>query len=250
MSSHALEMKRVLGTQFQGAVFTNLGRDHMDYHKNFTHYFQAKRRLFVEFKSVKARAVNADDTYGQKLLKELKSKAVGFGLKAKCAYQAVKVEHRPGFIGFEVQGRPFKAPLTGLFNIYNSLAAVSVLRELGFSWETLQEGLGHAPAVPGRFEEVVAGQDFTVLVDYAHTPDALKQALIASREILGKKSHHKLISVFGCGGDRDRTKRPLMGKISAQLADMTVVTSDNPRNEKTGGHFGRHLARHSPSLDA
>jgi UDP-N-acetylmuramoyl-L-alanyl-D-glutamate--2,6-diaminopimelate ligase len=232
VSSHSLEMKRVLGVEFRGAVFTNLGRDHMDYHKNFTNYFKAKRRLFTEFKSVKARAVNADDNYGQKLLKELKSKAVGFGLKAKCAYRAVKVEHRPGFIGFEVQGRAFEAPLTGLFNIYNSLAAISILRELGLPWEVLQDGLKHAPAVPGRFEEVAAGQDFTVLVDYAHTPDALKQALIASREILGKKSHHKLISVFGCGGDRDRTKRPLMGKISSQLADMTVVTSDNPRTEK------------------
>ncbi len=232
VSSHALEMKRVLGIDFKGAVFTNLGRDHLDYHKNFTNYFRAKRRLFAEFPSVNARAVNADDVYGQKLLGELKSKAVGYGLKAKCAYQALKVEHRPGYIGFEVQGHFFQAPLTGIFNIYNSLAAISVLRELGLSWETLQDGLKHAPAVPGRFEKVTAGQDFTVLVDYAHTPDALKQALVASREILGKKSHHKLISVFGCGGDRDRTKRPLMGKISSQLADMTVVTSDNPRTEK------------------
>jgi UDP-N-acetylmuramyl-tripeptide synthetase len=156
---------------------------------------------------------------------------VGYGLKAKCAYQATRVEIRPGSIRFQVQGRPFEAPLTGLFNVYNSLAAISVLRELGLSWEALQDGLKHAPAVPGRFEEVSAGQDFTVLVDYAHTADALQQALAASREILGKKSPHKLISVFGCGGDRDKTKRPLMGKVSAQLADMTVVTSDNPRTE-------------------
>src|SRR5581483_829616 len=232
VSSHSLEMKRVLGVEFAGVVFTNLGRDHLDYHKSFANYFKAKRRLFIEFGSVQARAVNADDFYGQKLLRELKSKAVGYGLKSKCAYQAKRVDHRPGFIGFEVQGHRFEAPLTGLFNIYNSLAAIAVLRELGISWENLQDGLRHAPAVPGRFEEVAAGQDFTVLVDYAHTPDALKQALIASREILGKKGARKLISVFGCGGDRDRTKRPLMGKISAQLADRTVVTSDNPRTEK------------------
>ncbi len=231
VSSHALEMKRVLGVEFTGAVFTNLGRDHLDYHKNFTNYFMAKRRLFTEFKSVKARAVNADDPYGQKLLRELKSKAVGYGIKSKCAYRAAHVEHKPGLIRFEVQGQKFEAPLTGLFNVYNSLAALSVLRELGLSWEVLKDGLRRAPAVPGRFEEVSAGQDFTVLVDYAHTPDALKQALAASREILGKKSRHRLISVFGCGGDRDKTKRPLMGKISAQLADMTVVTSDNPRTE-------------------
>jgi UDP-N-acetylmuramoyl-L-alanyl-D-glutamate--2,6-diaminopimelate ligase len=112
------------------------------------------------------------------------------------------------------------------------LAAIAILRELDLPWEALQDGLKNAPAVPGRFEKVVAGQDFTVLVDYAHTADALKQALIASRDILGKKSHNRLISVFGCGGDRDRTKRPLMGKVSSQLADMTVVTSDNPRTEE------------------
>ncbi len=231
VSSHALEMKRVVGIEFQGAVFTNLGRDHLDYHKNFNNYFFAKRRLFTEFKSVKARAVNADDPYGQKLLKQLKSKAVGYGIKSKCAYQATHVEHKPGQLKFQVQGHAFEVPLTGMFNVYNSLAALSVLKELGLSWEALQDGLNNAPAVPGRFEEVSAGQDFTVLVDYAHTADALKQALIAAREILGKKSHHKLISVFGCGGDRDKTKRPLMGKVSSQLADMTVVTSDNPRTE-------------------
>ncbi len=231
VSSHALEMKRVLGVEFTGAVFTNLGRDHLDYHKNFTNYFLAKRRLFKEFKTVKARAINADDPYGRKLLRELRTKAVGYGIKSKCAYHATHVEHKPGLIRFEVQGQKFEAPLTGLFNVYNSLAVLSVLRELGLSWEALKDGLKHAPAVPGRFEEVSAGQDFTVLVDYAHTPDALKQALTASREILGKKSPHRLISVFGCGGDRDKTKRPLMGKISSRLADVTVVTSDNPRTE-------------------
>ncbi len=104
-------------------------------------------------------------------------------------------------------------------------------KELGFSWEAIQEGLMRAPVVPGRFEEISAGQDFTVLVDYAHTPDALKQALIAARGILNPKKGHRVISVFGCGGDRDRTKRPIMGRISAQIADLTVLTSDNPRTE-------------------
>jgi UDP-N-acetylmuramoyl-L-alanyl-D-glutamate--2,6-diaminopimelate ligase len=231
VSSHSLEMKRVLGVDFQGSVFTNLGRDHLDFHKNFTSYFQAKRRLFTEFKSLQARVVNADDVYGQKLLKELKSKAVGYGIKAECVYQATHVEHKPGELKFEVQGQKFEVPLTGLFNIYNCLAAIAILKELGLSWSELQNGLKNAPAVPGRFEEVVAGQDFTVLVDYAHTSDALKQALMASREIIGKKTNFRVISVFGCGGDRDRTKRPLMGKISSQLADVTIVTSDNPRTE-------------------
>ena len=233
VSSHALEMNRVLGIEFEGAVFTNLGRDHLDYHKNFANYFKAKSRLFTEFKTLKTSAVNADDAYGRKLLKRLKRRAVGYGVKSKCAYQALGVEIKPGSIKFTVQGHPFQVPLTGIFNVYNALAAIAVLRELGLSWEKLQDGLSRAPAVPGRFEEVAAGQDFTVLVDYAHTPDALKQALIASRDILGKKSGHKLISLFGCGGDRDKTKRPIMGKISAQLADRTVVTSDNPRTENS-----------------
>ena len=248
VSSHSLEMKRVLGIEFAAAVFTNLGRDHLDYHKTFSNYFHAKRRLFTEFKSVKARVLNADDPYGRKLLRELKGKAVGFGLKNPCAYRASRVEHQPGLIRFETQGQKFEAPLTGVFNVYNSLAALSVLRELGLPWEALREGLRMAPAVPGRFEEVSAGQDFTVLVDYAHTPDALKQALIASREILGKKSRRRLISVFGCGGDRDKTKRPLMGKISAQLADLTVVTSDNPRTESPSAILKDILRGIPPSL--
>lgn len=231
VSSHALEMKRVLGVDFQGAVFTNLGRDHLDFHKNFTSYFKAKSRLFNEFKNLKTRVVNADDVYGQKLLKEFKSKAVGYGIKFACAYKAVNVQHKPGQLKFEVQGQAFEIPLTGLFNIYNCLAAIAVLKELGLSWSEIQKGLKNAPAVPGRFEEVKAGQDFTVLVDYAHTSDALKQALMASREIIGKKTNFRVISLFGCGGDRDRSKRPLMGKVSSQLADLTIVTSDNPRTE-------------------
>ncbi|HVM32791.1 MAG TPA: UDP-N-acetylmuramoyl-L-alanyl-D-glutamate--2,6-diaminopimelate ligase [bacterium] len=230
VSSHALEMKRVLGLEFTGAAFTNLGRDHLDYHKTFANYFKAKSRLFTEFPTVKARAVNADDAYGRKLLKRLGSKGVGYGVGRKCAYQATQVELTPGHLRFAVQGRPFQVPLTGLFNVYNALAAIAVLRELGFPWRTLQKGLAQAPAVPGRFEQVQGGQPFTLLVDYAHTSDALEQALIASRQLIGDKDH-RLISVFGCGGDRDKTKRPLMGEISSRLADLTVVTSDNPRTE-------------------
>ena len=231
VSSHALEMKRVLGVEFEGAVFNNLGRDHLDYHKTFANYFKAKSRLFTEFKTLKARAVNADDPYGRKLLARLKSKGVGYGVKTKCPYQAENVQVRPGQIRFSVQGRDFDVPLSGLFNVYNCLGAIAVLRELGFSWKALQSGLSQAPAVPGRFEQVKAGEPFTILVDYAHTPDALEQALTASRQLI-EGTNHQLISVFGCGGDRDKTKRPLMGEISGRLADLTVLTSDNPRTEK------------------
>ncbi|MGH7738909.1 MAG: UDP-N-acetylmuramoyl-L-alanyl-D-glutamate--2,6-diaminopimelate ligase [bacterium] len=231
VSSHALEMKRVLGVEFVGAVFTNLGRDHLDYHKTLARYFKAKSRLFTEFDTVRARAVNADDARGLKLLGQLKRRGVGYGVKQKCVYQATDVELKPDRSSFKVQGRSFAVPLTGLFNVYNSLAAIAVLKELGFTWDALREGLARAPAVPGRFERIRGGQPFTVLVDYAHTSDALEQALIASRQLIeGKRK--KLIAVFGCGGDRDKGKRPLMGEISSRLADLTVVTSDNPRTEK------------------
>ena len=230
VSSHALEMKRVLGVEFEGAVFNNLGRDHLDYHKTFANYFKAKSRLFTEFKTVKARVVNADDPYGRKLLARLKSKGVGYGVKTKCPYQAKDVKVRPGKISFSVQGEDFEVPLSGLFNVYNCLGAIAVLKELGFGWKALQAGLAHAPAVPGRFEQVQGGTPYTVLVDYAHTPDALEQVLTASRQLIEGTSH-QLISVFGCGGDRDKTKRPLMGEISSRLADLTVITSDNPRTE-------------------
>lgn len=232
VSSHSLVQKRVAGVEFQGAVFTNLGRDHLDFHKTFSNYFKAKQILFTGFGSVRTRVVNADDAYGKKLIRLLGPRAVGYGIKTSCLYQAQNIQLHPGHSSFTLQGHSFEVPLTGLFNIYNSLAALAVLRELGFSWEVLRKGLAQAPAVPGRFEAVKAGQDFTVLVDYAHTSDALEQALIASRQILDQTSGRKLISVFGCGGDRDKTKRPLMGRISSALADLTVVTSDNPRTEK------------------
>jgi UDP-N-acetylmuramoyl-L-alanyl-D-glutamate--2,6-diaminopimelate ligase len=232
VSSHSLVQNRVLGVEFQGAAFTNLGRDHLDFHKNFSNYFKAKSILFKHFPSVRARAVNADDPWGRKLLKTLGRKGVGFGIKTPCRYQASQVRLSPGRSSFVLQGMEFEVPLTGLFNVYNSLTALSVLAELGFSLKTLGAALRLAPAVPGRFEKVSGGQDFTVLVDYAHTSDALEQALRASRDTLRQTTGGRLLSVFGCGGDRDRTKRPLMGKISSELADLTVVTSDNPRTEK------------------
>jgi UDP-N-acetylmuramyl-tripeptide synthetase len=232
VSSHSLVQNRVLGVEFQGAVFTNLGRDHLDFHKTFTNYFRAKSILFKNFPSVRARAANADDPWGRKLLKILGRKGVGFGIRTSCRYQASQVRLSPGHSFFTLQGLDFEVPLTGLFNVYNSLSALSVLTEMGFSLKALRQVLRQAPAVPGRFEKVSAGQDFTVLVDYAHTSDALEQALRASRETLQQTTGGRLLSVFGCGGDRDRTKRPLMGKISSELADLTVVTSDNPRTEK------------------
>lgn len=229
VSSHALEMERVRGVEFRGAVFTNLSREHLDYHKTFPKYFMAKKRLFTEYPTVRHRAVNADDPWGAKLLKSLGRKAVGFGLKARCAYRAVDVKVEPHRLCFRLQGRSFEAPLSGTFNLYNSLAALALLREAGLPWEALVRGLKNAPAPPGRFERVEAGQPFTVLVDYAHSPAALREALREARRLTPRGN--RVISVFGCGGDRDRTKRPVMGHLSATYADATFLTSDNPRTE-------------------
>lgn len=229
VSSHALEMDRVRGVEFRAAVFTNLTREHLDYHHTFAAYFAAKRRLFTEFPSVKVRVVNADDPWGAKLLAQLGRKAVGYGLKTRCAYRAKDVRVAPHRLSFQVDGHAFEAPLSGHFNVTNALAAVTVLRELGLPWNILVEGLREAPPPPGRFERVEAGQPFTVLVDYAHSPAALEEALKAARKLAGKGG--RVLSVFGCGGDRDRTKRPIMGRLSASLADLSFLTSDNPRTE-------------------
>jgi UDP-N-acetylmuramyl-tripeptide synthetase len=229
VSSHALELERVADVEFDAAVFTNLSREHLDFHHTFQKYYLAKRRLFFEFPSVKVRVVNADDAWGQKLLRELGPKGVGFGIRKRCAFHAENVVIEPHRVCFKVQGHPFEAPLSGRFNVYNALAAISVLRGLGISWGLLQDALRTAPAPPGRFERVEAGQPFTVLVDYAHSPAALKEALREARHLAGRKG--RVLSVFGCGGERDRTKRPVMGHLSATLADLTYVTSDNPRSE-------------------
>jgi len=229
VSSHALELERVANVEFDAAVFTNLSREHLDFHHTFQKYYSAKRRLFFEFPSVKVRVVNADDAWGRKLLKELGSKGLGFGIHTRCAFRAEKVLIEPHRVCFKVQGHPFEAPLSGRFNVYNALAAISVLRGLGISWGVLRSALRVAPPPPGRFERVEAGQPFTVLVDYAHSPAALREALREARHLAGRKG--RVLSLFGCGGDRDRTKRPVMGHLSATLADLTYVTSDNPRSE-------------------
>jgi UDP-N-acetylmuramoyl-L-alanyl-D-glutamate--2,6-diaminopimelate ligase len=228
VSSHALAMHRVEGVRFAGAVFTNLGLDHLDYHRTFAAYFAAKCRLFTRFPTVRARAVNADDPWGRRLLRTLGRRAVAYGIDHPAKYRATGIWVSPEGLRFRLGRREMAAPMTGVFNVYNALAALAVLRELGLPWNALKAGLARAQAVPGRFETVKEGQDFTVVVDYAHTPNALEEALKTGRELAGES---RLISVFGCGGDRDRTKRPVMGALSARLADLTLLTSDNPRSE-------------------
>ena len=222
VSSHALELHRVDGTRFAAVVFTNLGRDHLDLHTSEERYFAAKARLFEpEFASLGI--VNLDDVRGRLLADVSTIRIVGYHLDDAVGLEVGIDHHRYRWRGEEVV-----VPLGGRFNASNSLAAATTAEALGIDLRTIVEGLAASTTVPGRFELVDAGQPFHVVVDYAHTPDGLATALDSAREAAGDC---RVIVVFGCGGDRDAEKRPMMGAVAAERADLVVVTSDNPRSE-------------------
>jgi len=229
ISSHALELRRADGIHVAVAVFTNLTQDHLDFHPTMEDYFQAKRRLFAS-PSTHGRIVNADDPSGRRLAEEF-ADAVTIAIDAPADYRATGL--RAGLAGsectFETPDGDFavRVPLPGRFNVANALCAWAAARALGVEPDALAAALPDAARAPGRFEPVDEGQPFAVLVDYAHTPDSLENVLRAAREL----ADGRVIAVFGAGGDRDRGKRPLMGEIGARLADVALVTSDNPRSE-------------------
>jgi len=222
VSSHALELQRVAGCHFDIAVFTNLGRDHLDLHGTEERYFAAKARLFEPALS-DAAVVNLDDPHGRLLMDARSIPTEGFSLDDAENIVVTAVNH-----SYTWRGRSIEVPIGGEFNVMNSLAAATACASLGVDLADIEAGLRHASPVPGRFEAVDAGQPFAVIVDYAHTPDGLEKALRAARQAAGDARVHV---VFGCGGDRDREKRPLMGAVAATLADEVVLTSDNPRSE-------------------
>jgi UDP-N-acetylmuramoyl-L-alanyl-D-glutamate--2,6-diaminopimelate ligase len=226
VSSHALDQHRVDGVRFAVGVFTNLTQDHLDYHGTMERYFEAKARLFDERESeVGVAVVNRDDPWGRQLihrLVEAGKQVVQYGID-----DAVDLEMDVMGSVFRWEGVAVRLRLGGRFNVLNALAAASAALALDIPPGEIAAGLGALERVHGRFEPVVAGQDFTVLVDYAHTPDGLGKALAAAREI----TSGRLVVVFGAGGDRDHDKRALMGEVAARLADLAIVTSDNPRNE-------------------
>ena len=228
VSSHALALHRADAIHFAAAVFTNLTQDHLDFHPDMEAYFAAKRVLFESAPAIAV--VNADDPYGRRLLDEA-PEAVSYAIDAPAAYRASEL--RSGIAGAQFtvlapDGELSVATrLPGAFNVANALAAVAVTHELGVPLEEIAEALAAATPAPGRFQALNEGQPFAVLIDYAHTPDSLDNVLRAVRAL----TEGRLICVFGCGGDRDRGKRTQMGRISSQLADISVVTSDNPRSE-------------------
>jgi UDP-N-acetylmuramoyl-L-alanyl-D-glutamate--2,6-diaminopimelate ligase len=230
ISSHALELRRADGIHVAVAVFTNLTQDHLDFHPTMEDYFLAKRRLFAS-ELAAARVANVDDPYGARLASEFPD-TVTFGIDAEADFRAVGV--RSGLLGSEFTAETpdgafaVQLPLPGRFNVLNALGAWAAVRELGVPAAAVAGALERAGRVPGRFEPVDEGQPFAVLVDYAHTPDSLENVLRAAREV----ADGRVIVVFGAGGDRDRGKRPLMGEIASRLADLVLVTSDNPRSEE------------------
>jgi UDP-N-acetylmuramoyl-L-alanyl-D-glutamate--2,6-diaminopimelate ligase len=229
VSSHALELHRADAIHFAIAIFTNLTQDHLDFHPTMEDYFLAKRRLFVEARPVHS-VINVDDNYGARLAADV-SDPITFSLGRDATYRALDVQTGLDGSRFTVRGPDgaveLSSPLRGRFNVYNVLGAFAAARALGVPADTATSALETAQLVPGRFQPVDEGQGFAVLVDYAHTPDSLENVLRAARELAIGRLH----VVFGCGGDRDRGKRPLMGEIAAELADVVIVTSDNPRSE-------------------
>lgn len=238
VSSHALALGRVGSIEFDAGIFTNLTRDHLDFHKTMEEYFLAKSKLFENLKSgtknrQKFGIINYDDPWGRKMKEILPQESVTtYAIKEKASFIAENVHITSKGTEFTLVYPDGKKKLNlshiGLHNLYNALASAAAGFRAGISMDIIASAIGSVPAVPGRLQKVDAGQPFTVVVDYAHTDDALKNVLTTLREL----KPERLITVFGCGGDRDRSKRPLMGDIASLMSDFVFVTSDNPRSEE------------------
>ncbi len=252
VSSHALAQYRVDGAKFKVAVFTNLTRDHLDFHKTMENYFYAKRRLFVELLSSDGTAIiNIDDIFGKQLYSELLPvrwltstlNILTFGLQPGSDITASKINFSYNGMNFLLQINnetiQIDTSLIGMFNVYNIMAAAGAAKSMNVPLNIIAEGIKNTKTVPGRFEKVDIGQDFLCIIDYAHTEDALERLIITARELLNFNAPEgrlitkkgSIITVFGCGGDRDRGKRPAMGRAATSLSDFVVITSDNPRTE-------------------
>lgn len=234
-SSHGLYQGRTLGCEFDCGVFTNIARDHLDFHGTVEAYLDAKLILFREYPALSGKpfvaAINADDPSADKVNDATKGEIITFAVDNPADIVASNIEVTDRSVRFDMIYQAATVPIAleigGFFNVYNALAAAAAAIGLGLDTGTIVEGLARAHQVPGRFESVDCGQDFGVIVDYAHTPDELENVLRTAKSL----TKNRLIAVFGCGGDRDRGKRPIMGRIGSDLADIVVVTSDNPRTE-------------------
>jgi len=233
VSSHALALGRVYGLRFHTAIFTNLTRDHLDFHRTMEDYFAAKQLLFSGAGAPPPAwaVLNRDDEWCRRLELSPDTRALWYGLGHGATVRARHISSNLQGLRFEVQTRSVRftveSPLLGKINVYNILAACSAGLTYEFAPEVIAQGIAQCRAVPGRFERIDEGQPFGVVVDYAHTDDALKNTIAVARGLSPKR----IITLFGCGGDRDRSKRPLMGQVAAENSDFVVLTSDNPRSE-------------------
>jgi UDP-N-acetylmuramyl-tripeptide synthetase len=237
VSSHALALGRIAGCEFDTGVFTNLTRDHLDFHGTFENYIAAKAKLFDllsspdNVKGSKAAIINVDDPAASSMLASASCAKITYGIHNEATLTALSPEIEPRGVRFTLKYKnsaiPLKLKITGMFNVYNTLAAVGAMLAENISLDIIKTALENFESVPGRFELVDVGQPFSVIVDYAHTPDGLENILRTAKQF----AKGRIIVVFGCGGDRDRTKRPIMGKLAAEYGDVVIATSDNPRTE-------------------
>lgn len=231
VSSHSLDQERIMGLTFDSAVFTNLSHDHLDYHKDMETYFQAKRKLFDSTFLRGRPVINADDEFGRRLIGELQG-AISFGRKSGADISIPSLRNTPKGLIMSLSTPmgefPVRSRLMGEINAYNIMASVGAAMALGIDRETIIKGIEELEQVPGRMEPVRNQYGLNIIVDYAHKPDALKNVLTSARGM----TKGRLITVFGCGGDRDRAKRPVMGRLASEISDLVIVTSDNPRTEE------------------
>ena len=237
VSSHALSLDRVEGCEFDSAIFTNLSREHLDFHKSMEEYLEAKIKLFsilgkdARKEREKLAVLNLDDPSTEKIIQSTKAKIITYGIEKKADVVAKNIKlnlEKTTFTLLSPNGETkISLPLIGKYNVYNALAASTVALGQGISLDIIKSGLEKVSSIPGRFEKIDCGQPFTVIVDYAHTDEALRNLL----HVCGELKPRRIITVFGCGGDRDRGKRPLMGEVAVDLSDYAIVTSDNPRSE-------------------
>lgn len=229
VSSHSLDQKRVHGIQYDVAEFTNLSQDHLDYHKTFENYLEAKKLLF---KQCKKAVINKDDPYAAAIMEGVRVPTITYGVREKADITATEIDIATRGVQFDFNYRNitsrFNVPIPGLFSVFNAMGAAGVSVCLGWNLDSIKYGLEHMVSVSGRLEPLPTGKsEFTVLLDYAHTPDALENVLKTVKGFAAGR----VVTLFGCGGDRDHAKRPIMGEIAGRFSDFAIVTSDNPRSE-------------------
>lgn len=232
VSSHSLVLNRVYGLDFSAAIFSNITSDHLDFHNSFEEYLKAKKILFDGLNQKSFAIINSDDIHSKEITKDCKGKAVTYGVAENSHYQIKNIVYDLNGTDFTITNNKvdykIHTSLIGTFNAYNATSAFATANSIGIDADKIISGIKSSPQVPGRFEVLGNGKK-KVIVDYSHTADSLEKALQAVREIVNDKN--QVVTVFGCGGDRDKTKRPIMGKVASELSDRVFVTSDNPRTE-------------------